>query len=194
MCKPLFTKPPKTPPALSSYNFICLLNLPAAMEKFGPLRCIWEGGPRGKGFARFAKPFMKAGIHPKNWQYNLHLRLLRAKAFSHLLKPPERQVSGVTSKDALRDRKGDFHKYQSELEFTTTFSATTISKKQPISIILVENIGGGVKLYGVAGTTTVSWRSVSDLKPCRIPLKWVCSTQPSKQRKSPFHGPMFAVM
>ena len=42
---------PKIPPVLSSYNFICLMNLPDAMEKFGPLRAIWEGGPRGEGFA-----------------------------------------------------------------------------------------------------------------------------------------------
>jgi len=35
---------------LSSYNFVCLLNLPDQIKKLGPIRNRWEGGPRGEGF------------------------------------------------------------------------------------------------------------------------------------------------
>ena len=42
--------PGEKPTWLSSYNFICLLNLPGMLRRFGPLRNLWEGG--GGGGAR----------------------------------------------------------------------------------------------------------------------------------------------
>jgi hypothetical protein len=36
------------PKIITSFNFLCLLNLPQLTERFGPLRNFWEGGKRGE--------------------------------------------------------------------------------------------------------------------------------------------------
>jgi len=42
-----------TPTWITSYNFVCLLNLPTMLATFGPLRNYWEGGGMGeKSFNR----------------------------------------------------------------------------------------------------------------------------------------------
>ena len=148
-CEPLRLK---NPPVLTSYNFICMLNLASAMEKFGPLRCLWEGGPRGEGFARFAKPFMKTGIRQQNWHYNLLTRLLRAKAFDNLLEKPTTPVADVNSPVALRDRKAKFYKYESAFTFKSLFALQERNEdKKPVSLILLHMNDGSVKLCGVVG-------------------------------------------
>lgn len=151
MCKPLVVKTTRVPPVLSSYNFICLLNLPSAMEKFGPLRGLWEGGPMGEKFAGFAKPFMKQGIRQQNWHRNLHRRLLRAKAFASIRSVPEPPLSDVTSEKALGDRSRHFHKYKSEFDFVDLFNRVRINRKQPISVVLLLKEDGTVAIYGVVG-------------------------------------------
>ena len=56
---------------ISSYNFICLLNLPRIAKEYGPLRNLWEGGYQGEGFIRLVKPYMKSGFRI-NWEINVH--------------------------------------------------------------------------------------------------------------------------
>ena len=34
------------PKWITSYNFLCLLNIPEMMENFGPVRNLWEGKKR----------------------------------------------------------------------------------------------------------------------------------------------------
>jgi hypothetical protein len=38
------------PTIVSAFNFSCLINLIDTMATYGPLRNLWEGGPRGEGF------------------------------------------------------------------------------------------------------------------------------------------------
>jgi hypothetical protein len=45
----------KVPFWISSYTYPCLLNLPAHMKEFGPLKNLWEGGVRGEGFLPYVK-------------------------------------------------------------------------------------------------------------------------------------------
>jgi hypothetical protein len=46
----------KVPFWISSYTYPCLLNLPAHMKEYGPLKNLWEGGIRGEGSLRYIKP------------------------------------------------------------------------------------------------------------------------------------------
>ena len=39
-------------------NFICLLNLPDTMRRYGPLRLLWEGGDCGEGVLCRMKPLV----------------------------------------------------------------------------------------------------------------------------------------
>jgi hypothetical protein len=41
---------------LTSYNFICLLNLPHVMERYGPIVNLWEGGYSGETYSQQLKP------------------------------------------------------------------------------------------------------------------------------------------
>ena len=38
------------------YNFQSLINVPATMKKFGPLRNYWEGSMQGEGYLKVVKP------------------------------------------------------------------------------------------------------------------------------------------
>ena len=86
---------------VSCHNFLCLVNVPDVMELFGPLQHLWEGGPRGEGFAIFAKPHM-AGVMKKHWHCHLMRKLLREKAFNSVLQEERSELTGVSSTDELR--------------------------------------------------------------------------------------------
>ena len=66
------------PQWISSYNYLCLLNLPTIAQKFGPLKNIWEGGYIGEGYLRIVKPYMKRGLG-KNWEQNIHRGVIERK-------------------------------------------------------------------------------------------------------------------
>ena len=80
----------KIPAWISSYNFICLLNLPRIAKEYGPLRNLWEGGYLGEGYIRHIKPHAKHGFR-KNWEINLHKNVLKEKFLSAFMKDTKRK-------------------------------------------------------------------------------------------------------
>ena len=142
--------PKSTAAVVSSYNFSCLMNLPQAMSTFGPLRDLWEGGPRGEGFLRFAKPFMSQGIR-LNWPVHLMNRLQRMQAFLNLMPKEKKVLCPLASNNALRDRSTKFHKYHSQLEARDRLTECNLKKKTPLSVIILDNGRGECKLYCVVG-------------------------------------------
>ena len=60
---------------INSYNWQSLLNLPFAVELFGPLVNYWEGGNCGEGYLRHAKSRIR-DVHTKNWNINVYINLL----------------------------------------------------------------------------------------------------------------------
>ena len=99
-----------------SYNLACLINLPDMMRRFGPLRQLWEGGPRGEGFLRFAKPLMKQGFRTPRWHEILMEKMLTVKAFDNILPQQTNQLPTVNSDDALNSRKGQFQQHKSQFD------------------------------------------------------------------------------
>ena len=81
---------PKTekPSWMTQYNFLCLLNLPDTMAKFGCLRNIWEGGVEGEGFLRKYKKELKHGLRPQ-WQMYSIVNLLRRGVYDGEIFPTE---------------------------------------------------------------------------------------------------------
>jgi hypothetical protein len=74
----------KTLPSwISSYNFLCLLNLPNILRKYGSLRYIWEGGECGEGFIRKAKQELRTGLR-QNWKTWLLNNLLQNMSYDDL--------------------------------------------------------------------------------------------------------------
>ena len=64
----------KPPSWVTSYNFLCLLNLPATACFYGPLRNLWEGGLNGEGIIRFVKREIDGGLRD-GWQLATMKRL-----------------------------------------------------------------------------------------------------------------------
>jgi hypothetical protein len=63
-------------------NFISLLNLPGVMERFGPLRNLWEGGGQGEKILQVIKPSWVG--YRKNWHKNIMDAILRDMAMSRI--------------------------------------------------------------------------------------------------------------
>ena len=100
----------KSPSWVTSYNYLCLLNLPKMAEEFGPLRNLWEGGYIGEGFLRLVKPRINQGHFGmrKNWEINLHRSILNEKFLSWKgaqsnIRPQKPQVRKYTHRYDLRE-------------------------------------------------------------------------------------------
>ena len=72
------------PAWISAYNFLSLLNLPAVVRKYGPIRNLWEGSWVGEGILRFIKPTMIHGFR-KNWAVATMKSLMRKKGVQYLV-------------------------------------------------------------------------------------------------------------
>jgi hypothetical protein len=83
------------PSWLSSFNCLCLLNLPAIVRRYGPIRNIWEGSSVGEGFLRFAKPAVKHGLR-KFWQRSTMTNLMRMKGLQVLVGAMNEDASNPT--------------------------------------------------------------------------------------------------
>ena len=77
---------------LKKYNFQSLINIPATMEKFGPLRNYWEGSMQGEGYLKVVKPKIN-NIKSKNWHVNAHTKILEDHVFDRVLLQQTRQDS-----------------------------------------------------------------------------------------------------
>ncbi len=68
----------KEPIWLSTYNFMCLINLVKNMLQYGPLRNFWEGKYIGEAMVKTVKPEMTS-VRRLNWAVNLLLKLYQKK-------------------------------------------------------------------------------------------------------------------
>jgi len=66
------------PTWLTSYNFICLLNLPKTIEEFGPIRNYWEGGVMGEKLIQVVKPLWNG--FRKKWQKSIMDKVMKQMA------------------------------------------------------------------------------------------------------------------
>lgn len=135
----------------SIFNLACLMNLPDAMQQFGPLRQLWEGATKGEGILRFVKPMMTQGFkHQLHWHYHLLQKLSISKAFRNVLPDPELGIDSLA--DSLSSRKGLFHKHKSLYDFQRDLSATHMSSKKPISVLVTKTTDGKAQVIAVVDT------------------------------------------
>ena len=69
------------PTWMTQYNFLCLLNIPNIMRRYGCCRNIWEGSNEGEGFLRKYKREIKNGLK-HNWQIWTINNLLQRNVFN----------------------------------------------------------------------------------------------------------------
>jgi hypothetical protein len=127
------------PTVVSAFNFACLINLVDAMETYGPLRNLWEGGPRGEGFLRIMKPAILQGLQT-NFHYNLLKNMLTAKAFDNILVSKDDNYK-LKDKNSLilAKQKRQFHKYSSIMEVFVKITEKNHLNKTPLSVVLLED-------------------------------------------------------
>ena len=105
-----------TPTWISSYNFICLTNLPMVLQEFGPLRNLWEGAGQGEKILSLVKPSW-IGLR-KNWQQNMLDRLLRQTAMGRLQATDN--TTGEESMNWMTDHINDDIEEEDEEEDAST--------------------------------------------------------------------------
>lgn len=133
------------PKVITSYNLICLMNLPDAMKKYGPMRDLWEGSFRGEGFLRQTKPQMMQGFKP-NWHINLHRNILLEKAFNNIDQschppvPPSKQT-------IIYKYRRNLHSYRSTYEVQDILLEKDNKKKRPISGLVVKSEHFPAKIF-----------------------------------------------
>ena len=138
----------------TKHNIACLMNLLDGKKRFGPLRHLWEGSTRGKGFLCFEKPLMTQGFkHQGNWHYDLLQNLSIAKAFGNIWPQKENAAIPLPHKsDSLVYWKSMFCKHKSVYTFWRDFEARDMILKKPISVVLIQNFGGSVSIVAVVDT------------------------------------------
>ena len=157
----LVQKKDKDAHVINVYNFPCLLNLPDMMERFGPLRELWEGGPKGEGFLRFVKPFFIHGFKfTKNWPKHLLKNVLISKSFDNLLWREDDLNVPPSHVDALKSRSRQFHAYKNYADVRAIYSEEIREKKKPLSTIIVEEHDQDAKMYVVYKTADCEFRLI----------------------------------
>jgi hypothetical protein len=109
---------------LTSYNFICLLNLPHVVERYGPIVNLWKGGYSGEKYSQQLKPRLRRGM-TLNWHVNVLKDVLKEDALSRIELPSEKP--GIK----IRTIRDSTHvKYKTTLDVITRYNL-----RQSISII-----------------------------------------------------------
>ena len=129
----------KKPGIVTSYNMPSLLNVPAAMRKYGPLVNLWEGKNMGEGILHFVKSELKIGLRP-GWQKRLLLRLLRGKALGSIMSSlgvADGRDNGDSDDDEEEEdngvERGVYHRYK---RMATLFGR--MAARKPLSLVRLE--------------------------------------------------------
>ena len=136
------SKKSELPSFISSYNFCCLMNVPNAMRRFGPLRELWEGSSKGEG----ALPRVKSnyrGMQP-NWHYNLLQSVFRDQELDHILgygTPKKKET--IYNLQSLSDQ---YVKYSSVEEVNAILNEYDVSQKKPLCALLLVT-GEDVRIF-----------------------------------------------
>jgi hypothetical protein len=114
---------------LQSYNFMCLLNIPDTVMKYGPYRNLYEGKFCGEGFNRILKPTAIRSSH-RNRSLNLLRNLHQQKAMGAVqhhyeqMELVDQNSAGDSSCDEGSNKKEIYrmaHRYQNRRKVLSHF-------------------------------------------------------------------------
>jgi len=112
----------KKPKVISASNYLTLLNLPETLERFGPLRNLWEGNMHGEGYVRCVKPHFRFGQRDNFACHGMN-HCLRESALDMAAQRLDSSVqsSSTTNNfwvDFLASSRASFRTYKSRKEIT----------------------------------------------------------------------------
>lgn len=137
---------------VSSYNFMCLLNIPALLRRFGPYRNLYEGKYCGEAFNRILKPTANRGSH-RNRCFNLLRNMVREKSMSaiqenfdqHKIDSNKQEEEEDVSVKSSIERSTIYrmaHRYQRKRKMISHYN-----KLLPLSVLIYEELG--TRYYGI---------------------------------------------
>jgi hypothetical protein len=125
------------PTWITSYNFICLTNIPDTMRQFGPIRNYWEGGGMGEKLIQLIKPLWNG--FRKNWQVNIMDKMLRQMAIERVQKNHSENNSELHSlnyeETSTPSAKGKLYFVYNSLKHIQQ----EYNERRPLSIIQLDN-------------------------------------------------------
>jgi hypothetical protein len=127
------------PTWVTSFNFSSLLNLPGIMERYGPLRNLWEGGNQGEGILKYVKQEITMGLRP-GWQYKLMRSMMKRKTLRSLMD------TGWLENDT--DDNSDYNEAVKE-KFDTLSNSKTSYFEYKTEFAVQNDFDNGVPLSGV---------------------------------------------
>jgi hypothetical protein len=123
------------PKIISSFNFVCLLNLPKLTQMYGPLRNLWEGSFKGEGYIRHCKQFLRGGQR-KNFAVNVVTHCLQETAYKRsadrILKQHSPLESPQTWSYFMKSKSGGYKVYTDKAEIIEKLSG---NKTKIISVL-----------------------------------------------------------
>lgn len=116
---------------VSAYNFTTLLNLPLVIERFGPLRDLWEGGYTGEGSVASIKPIVRTVGRIPNWTTIILKKIHQNTA----MKEVRRTLTSTDEEDeyAKRKKENAFYCYTSCEKVKNDFN-----DRLPLSVVMYE--------------------------------------------------------
>jgi hypothetical protein len=118
---------------LTSYNYMCLLNIPTLMEEYGPIANLWEGGYDGEKYSQELKHRLKGGLK-ENWHQNLLCNVLADDVMKRFEKPSDLQQDCTDNNKGNSLRGKCYRKYPNTFTFFQHFN-----KRLPLSLVTLVN-------------------------------------------------------
>lgn len=143
---------------LSSYNFICLLNIPFMMEEFGPVPNLWEGGYNGEKFCQQLKPRLRGGL-TANWHVNVLKGVLKEDALQRIELP----IKEEGRQHYERDRR--YVRYSTMSQVMLAYN-----ERKPISVVVYKDGRWGAIINTIE--TFLEIHLTKQQKPCNGLFYW----------------------
>ena len=139
---------------VSKYNFLCILNIPSIIEKFGPYKYLYEGKYCGEGYNRILKPTANRTSH-RNRSTNLLTNLIREKSMKAVqtnFETGKMQDSSAYTPPPCTNRSLIYrmaHRYQSRNKAKLHYD-----RQLPLSVVIFSSDTGDVNesCYGMCYT------------------------------------------
>jgi len=126
---------------LSSYNFMCLLNIPDLMKYYGPISNLWEGGYDGEKYSQQLKQRLKGGLK-ENWHRNLLKNVLANDAMKRIelpLQAPEKHQNDRNAKEKCYKNYNNIDNFIHDYEKRTALSVVVLNDGQWGAMVSSQN-------------------------------------------------------
>ena len=126
------------PSWIASFNFVCLLNIPNCVRKFGSVCGYWEGGGLGEKFIQVAKQNFK--YFGGNWPCNLSNGIVRYYTIN-VLNKCEHDLHDEVDPDNMKDLMTGVHTY-----YASNIVYDDLCQHKPVPFVHFSNGKYGIKV------------------------------------------------